>query len=106
MIMRKHILNDTSKTMLLVIIVVLVGIIVYDKYIDDVPTVTATELVIQYKGYVVVSKKDFKRTNIYYLKLRNPYTNKDKDIRVRSGLYFNYYIGDTIGTKKQVFNFN
>lgn len=102
----KNILNDTSRSMLLVVIVVLVGIILYQNYTEEIPTVTTTELIIDYKGYVVVSKKDFKRTNIYYLKLRNPYTNKDKDIRVLSGLYFNYYVGDTIGNKKQVFNFN
>lgn len=102
----KNILNNTSRSMLLVVIVVLVGIILYQNYIEEIPTVTTTELIIDYKGYVVVSKKDFKRTGVYYLTLRNPYTNKDKDIRVRSGLYFNFYVGDTIGNKKQVFNFN
>lgn len=103
--MKRSILNDISKALLLIIVVILAGIIIYDKYIRNLPMITTTELIIQYKGCIVVDKKDSKRENVYNLTIRNPYTSKDTEIKVLSGLYFNYYIGDTIGTRKQKFHY-
>lgn len=87
------------RVVLLLSLVTIFGIFAYNKYVDKTEEVTVTELLIKYKGYTVVGKDDTRQKDVYYLKLRNPYTGKDKNIRVMSGLYFNYYTGDTIGFK-------
>lgn len=66
--------------------------------------ITVTEMIHNYKHYVIIEK--YSTQNNYYLYLKNPCNDiilNRPVIEVSSATWYHYYVGDTIGHKKQTY---
>lgn len=66
--------------------------------------ITVTEMVHRYKNYVVTEKYEY--NDNYFIRIKNPYKLIDlihKPLKIPSGVYYNYSVGDTIGKHKQIY---
>lgn len=97
-------INSITKSIVGAIIFVLIVIWIANR-LSVTHVNTATEFLNNYKNCVIIRKDN--STSNYILTIKNPYTH---DIRYRitnvvvpSGLWYNYFIGDTIGRKKQLY---
>lgn len=90
-------LNHISKVLITILTSILLVVFII-KIVPEKSVYNYIDLKIQYKNYIVINKeKSTINDELFILKIKNPMTNRIKEIYVKEYIYTHvYFVGDTI----------